>query len=97
MIGINIFNSLITCTTRHSEPGQRQILTSVRFFAQGFLYSRGGLAPKIFFIDNKIELTEILQIGFFPRRFEDRRCYVCKEHTEICESLAVTCESPVRK
>lgn len=46
-----------------SEPGQHWILTFVRFF-QGFIYFRGGLEPEAFF-NSKIELTEILQIGFF--------------------------------
>jgi hypothetical protein len=58
-VGISV-TSISNCSL---EPGQHWILTFVRFF-QGFIYFRGGSAPKVFF-NSDIETTEIVQIGFF--------------------------------
>ena len=54
---------LTSARKRSLKPPQHWILTFVRFF-QAFIYFRGGSQPQVFF-NSDIEMTEIVQIGFF--------------------------------
>ena len=55
---------LSTCKNPHLKiVGQHWVITFVRFF-QAFIYYRGGREPEVFF-NSLIEVTQIMQVGFF--------------------------------
>jgi len=66
------------------------ILTFVRLF-QAYVYFRGGTQADVFF-NSDIELTEIMQIGFFSRRFGGRGYHVYLSPVGYLESQHLRCD-----